>query len=246
MMSQNSHSAPPVNGLKIAVMQPYLFPYIGYFQLLNAVDKFIIFDDVNYINKGWVNRNRILVNNKEYLFTIPLKGASQNKLIFDIEVSTDEKWQGKFLKTIEMSYKKAPYYSEAYSIINETIYSSDHYISKLIAKSIVLICKYLGIKTEIVESSNNYHNCDLRAEERIIYICRQEQAGHYINPIGGHELYSKDQFARAGIELSFLSTNIVKYPQFDNEFIPNLSIIDVLMFNSAENIKNILSEYELV
>lgn len=232
--------------MKIAIMQPYLFPYIGYFQLMNAVDKFVIFDDVNYINKGWINRNRILVNGEAHMFTMPLKEASQNRLIRDIEVSDDGNWRNKFLKTVEMSYKKAPYYSFVIPIITNVILSEAKSISKLIRQSIVEINRYLGISTKLQDTSAVYDNCYLKAEDRIIDICRKERAGQYINPLGGTALYSKERFMDEGIELLFLKLKTVNYKQFDNDFVPWLSIIDVLMFNSKETVGEYLLAYSLV
>lgn len=232
--------------IKLAVMQPYLFPYIGYFQLINAVDKFVIYDDVNFINKGWINRNRILVNGKAYLFTVPLKDASQNKLIRDIEVADDGNWRSKFLKTIEMSYKKAPYYDSIFPIISKIILSASKSISELIKQSIIEINQYLSIGTIIQDSSTIYDNRHLKAEDRIIDICRKEGADQYINPSGGTDLYSKERFKEEGIELLFLKPKPVNYKQFDNDFVPWLSIIDVLMFNSKETVGEYLLAYFLI
>ena len=227
-------------------MQPYIFPYIGYFQLINAVDKFVIYDDVNFINKGWINRNRILNNGKDSLFSIPLKEASQNKLINEIEVNWDSAWKSKFLKTLEQCYKKAPFYQETLLIIQET-FSIDHEpISKVIEYNLRLICGYLDIKTEIISSSAIYENTHLKAQERILAICLQEKATQYINPIGGLELYDKDFFEAKNINLNFIKSKSIEYPQFKNEFVPWLSIIDVLMFNSKEIVKDFLGNYELM
>jgi hypothetical protein len=232
--------------MKIAIMQPYLFPYIGYFQLMNAVDKFVIFDDVNYINKGWINRNRILVNGEAHMFTMPLKEASQNRLIRDIEVSEDGNWRNKFLKTVEMSYKKAPYYGSVIPIITNVILSEAKSISRLIRQSITEINRYLGISTMLQDTSAVYDNCHLKAEDRIIDTCRKERAGQYINPSGGTDLYSKERFKEEGIELLFLKPKPVNYKQFDNDFVPWLSIIDVLMFNSKETVGEYLLAYSLI
>lgn len=232
--------------MKIAVMQPYFFPYIGYFQLINAVDKFVIYDDVNYINRGWINRNRILVNGKAHMFTVPLKEASQNRLIKDIEVSDDGIWRNKFLKTIEMNYKKAPYYDSISLIISKIILSATKSISGLIRQSLIEISQYLTIDTIVQDSSAIYSNRHLKAEERIIDICRKEGADQYINPSGGTELYSKERFEREGIELLFLKSNPIIYGQFKNEFAPWLSIIDVLMFNSKETAGRYLLAYSLI
>ena len=232
--------------MKIGIMQPYIFPYIGYFQLINAVDKFVIYDDVNFINKGWINRNRILNNGKDSLFSIPLKEASQNKLINEIEVNWDSAWKSKFLKTLEQCYKKAPFYQEILTIIEETLQVDNEPISKVIENNLRLICHYLDIKTEIVSSSAIYQNSHLKAQERILDICLQEKATQYINPIGGLELYDKDFFEVKNIKMNFIQSNPIEYKQYKNEFVPWLSMIDVLMFNSKEQIKEFLNSYELV
>lgn len=232
--------------MKIGIMQPYIFPYIGYFQLINAVDKFVIYDDVNFINKGWINRNRTLNNGKESLFSIPLKEASQNKLINEIEVNWDSAWKSKFLKTLEQCYKKAPFYQETLSIIEQTLQIDNEPISKVIENNLRLICHYLDIKTEIISSSAIYKNTHLKAQERILDICLQEKATHYINPIGGLELYDKDFFEVKSIKMNFIKSNTIDYKQYKNEFVPWLSMIDVLMFNSKEQIKEFLDNYELV
>lgn len=232
--------------MKIGIMQPYIFPYIGYFQLINAVDKFVLYDDVNFINKGWINRNRTLNNGKDSLFSIPLKEASQNKLINEIEVNWDINWKSKFLKTIEQCYKKAPYYQEVATIIEQTLNVDNEPISKVIENNLRLICHYLDIKTEIISSSAIYQNTHLKAQDRILDICLQEKATQYINPIGGLELYDKNIFEAQGILMNFIQSNPIEYPQFKNEFVPWLSMIDVLMFNSKEKIKEFLDNYILV
>ena len=232
--------------MKVGIMQPYIFPYIGYFQLINAVDKFVIYDDVNFINKGWINRNRMLNNGKDSLFSIPLKEASQNKLINEIEINWDNAWKSKFLKTLEQCYKKAPFYQEALSIIDQTFNIDNEPISKVIEHNLRLICEYLDIKTKIVLSSVTYQNTHLKAQERILDICLQEKATQYINPIGGLELYDRDFFNAKNINLNFIKSMPVEYPQFKNEFVPWLSMIDVLMFNSKEKINEFLNNYELV
>jgi hypothetical protein len=232
--------------MKLAIMQPYIFPYIGYFQLIKAVDKFVLYDDVNFINRGWINRNRILVNGIDSMFTIPLKDASQNKLINEIDVNWDNNWKSKFLKTIEQSYKKAPFYAEVLPIIEKTIEINGGQFSQIIEQNLRLICEYLAIKTEIISSSSIYQNTDKKAQERILDICLQEKANHYINPIGGLELYDKDVFAKENMVMNFIKSKSVEYKQFKNDFVPWLSIIDVLMFNSKEEINKFLDNYELV
>ncbi len=225
-------------------MQPYLFPYIGYFQLINAVDKFVIYDDVNFIKKGWINRNNLLINGHANLFTVPLKNYSQNKLIKEIEISRSEKWEKDLLKTLEISYKKSPYFDEVYKIIECIIQNDEKNISAFIYFSLQIINNYLEIKTEIVKSSSHYLNNYLKQSERIIDICKKENADEYINPSGGMELYSKELFQKDGISLNFIKTNNIVYKQFNGNFEKSLSIIDVMMFNSKTKIKELLNEYE--
>ena len=227
-------------------MQPYFMPYIGYFQLINAVDKFVLLDDVNYINRGWINRNNILVNGKSNLFVVPLQDASQNKHINEIEIVDESKWKTKLLKTIELSYKKAPYFSSVYSIIDGIINSSHSNISDFNYFALVSICNYVGIETEIVPSSSAYKNAHLKAQDKIIDICLAENASVYINPIGGTELYDKNAFIGKKIELFFIKSGQVQYLQFVNEFVPWLSMIDVMMFNNVERIKGFLNLFQLI
>jgi len=232
--------------MTIAIMQPYIFPYIGYFQLINAVDKFIIYDDVNFINKGWINRNNVLVGGKPYLFTIPLKDASQNKLINEVHLLKNDPWRKKFLKTIQQSYQKAPNYQKVFVLIEEIVNFEPETIHELTVLALKKVCAYMGILTEIVPSSNIYNNTDLKGPERILDICKQENATHYINPVGGMELYDKDRFEREGIKLNFLKSVVSPYSQFQNAFVPWLSVIDILMFNDADKVTTLLKDYELI
>lgn len=234
--------------MKTAIMQPYIFPYIGYFQLINAVDKFIFYDDVNFIKSGWINRNNILVNNQKYLFTIPIEKISSYKKINAVKINQTnlKKNNVKLLKTIKLSYNKAPFFNISYNIFSSVLESNYDNISDYAKNSIKLILEYLNINTKIVFSSEVYDNQELKAEERILDICRQEKTTDYINPIGGQELYDKSNFIQKNISVNFLKTKDIKYNQFNNEFIPFLSIIDVMMFNSPEEIKIMLEKYTLI
>ncbi len=227
-------------------MQPYLFPYIGYFQLINAADKFVIYDDVTFIKQGWINRNNILLNGKALLFTVPLKDASSYKQIRETEISVNIKWTSKLLKTFEQAYKKAPYYTEIIELIEDAISAEEKLIAAIALKSVKVVCSYLGIETSIVETSSNYSNNHLQSQARVIDICKKEKAIEYLNPIGGLQLYSKDVFNREHIKLSFIKPKPINYQQFNNEFVPWLSIIDIMMFNSPNEIKAMLNQYELV
>jgi len=232
--------------MKIAVMQPYLFPYIGYFQLIGAVEKFIIFDNVNFINKGWINRNCVLLDGKKYLFTLSLEKASQNKLINQINVLESHKHKEEILKLIYHAYCKASEYDRVYPLIHEIINNNESNLSRFTEAGLRRIAEFLDLDTSFLCASQIENDGSLKGRDKIMAICKRLNADEYINPIGGTELYDKDEFLRKGIRLSFLKTKDIVYPQFKNDFVPNLSIIDVLMFNPKAKIKDFLNDFELV
>ena len=227
---------------RIAIMQPYVFPYIGYFQLICATDTFVFYDDVNYINRGWINRNRILLNGKEQLFTIPCIEASQNKLIKDVKVLND-KSISKVMTTIITAYKKSPYFADVFPIIEKTLrFDGDIPVSQLAVNSVINVCEYLHLQRNFKISSEEYDNRELKKADRLIDICHREGISAYINPSGGREIYSKDYYKDKGIALDFLISDKAEYPQFNYAYVSWLSIIDVLMFNSKDKINNVLMQ----
>ncbi len=230
----------------IAIMQPYFLPYIGYFQLLAAVDKFVVLDDVNYINRGWVNRNQLSLNGAAYTFTVPLRGASQNRLICDIELVSGQSWRDKLIRTIRQAYGKAPCYAHVSALIEDQINYPSVRLDEFLLNSIRENGRYLSLGVEIVSTSRVYENAHLKGQERILDICRQERADVYINPIGGESLYDRASFMEQGIQLKFLRSRPVSYPQGKYEFVPWLSILDVLMFNEQSDVRQLLIEMDLV
>lgn len=231
--------------MRVAIMQPYFFPYLGYWQLIEAVDHFILYDDVNFINRGWINRNQILVNGAASFINLPIKKASQNKKIIDLEVVEESNWRLKLLKTITLSYKKSPYFSEVYPIIESLILSNEGNLAKFLFHSIKTISNYLEIKTHLVLSSEIFNNQQLKGQDRILDCCRIMNATTYINLPGGRHLYDKADFNKQGIDLFFLTTQKHKYSQNSKDFIANLSILDVLMQNSKDSVKALINQYEL-
>ena len=224
-------------------MQPYFFPYIGYWQLINAVDTFVIFDDVNFIKKGYINRNSILLNGKPHIFTLELIGASQNKLINEIEIGGNSR---KILKTIEMSYKKSPYFYIVFPIIKDILDNKEKNLAKFIGHSLEKISNYLEMDTKFIYSSDIRKNNSLKAQDKILEIASLLKSTDYINAIDGQKFYDKERFSQENIQLNFLDTEIKEYKQFENEFESHLSIVDILMFNSIEDINNILSKFKLI
>jgi hypothetical protein len=229
----------------VAIMQPYLFPYIGYYQLVYSAHQFIFLDDVNFINKGWIHRNRMLASENWRYFSIPLRQASQNKKIMDIFVHEDDKWRGKLLKTVEQTYRKAPYFAAAFDIFSRVINPSSITISDMAQASIIEVLHYLGMETRCKKSSD-FGLTGLIGQERILKLCQLQEASSYHNLIGGTELYDREVFSRAQIELHFLKSHSIRYPQFTAEPQEHLSILDVLMFNSPERIQEYLTQYDLI
>ena len=233
--------------MKVAVMQPYFMPYIGYFQMIKAVDTFVFYDDVNFIKQGWINRNRILLHHTAFLFTVPLEKATSFSLIKDTCINEKfySSWKEKFLQSIVQNYKKAPHFEAAYSLIGLILNKNCQSISELAIESVKMVSTYLNLQTEFYVASERYQNKELEREKRLIAICKNENATNYINAVGGKELYSKEVFKENGVELEFISSKPIVYKQFKDDFIPWLSIIDVLMFNSIEEVNELLNEYEL-
>ena len=232
--------------MKLAIMQPYLFPYIGYFQLMNAVDEFVVYDNIEFTKKGWINRNRVLVNGNDAYISFPLKKDSDYLDICERYLA--EAWiadRKKMLNRIHASYSKSPYFSDVYPVIEKAILFEENNLFLFILNSMNLVKDYLQITTSLVTSSTIPVDHTLKAEKKVIEICKDRKAEVYINPIGGLGLYDKNEFKESGIELHFLKSDPIEYKQFENDFVPWLSIIDVMMFNSREQIKGYLNLYTL-
>ena len=232
--------------MKLGIMQPYFIPYIGYWQLMNAVDKYIVYDDVNFIKGGWINRNRILVNGEPKYFNIPMLGSSPHKLLNEVEVNHNEKLKNKNMRVIEGAYQKAPYYNEVKDLLEKIMNGEQKSISDFILNSFKIINEYLEIDTELILSSTLNKDCSLKGQDKVLSICELLGATEYYNAIGGQELYSFEEFKKHGIDLKFLETGKIEYKQFHNEFQSNLSIIDVMMFNSKDKVKEFLNQYTLI
>ena len=234
--------------MKIGIMQPYFFPYLGYWQLMNAVDRYVVYDDVNFIKGGRINRNAILINGKAQNINLILSGASPNKHINEVTVNNDERVKNKLLRTISESYGKAPFFSEVFPIIEKIIKQDETDLSKYLKGSFELIGAYLGITTELLLSSELDKDCSLKAHEKVIAIVKLLGGDEYFNSVNGIPLYEpyREEFKNAGIQLRFPKMRDITYPQFKNEFVPNLSIIDIMMFNSQEECQKLLQEYDFV
>ncbi len=232
--------------MKVAIMQPYFFPYIGYWQLIHAVDRFVIYDDVNYIKGGWINRNRILINSKPTFITAPLHQPSPFKRICDTALQPSPVWRDKLVKMVEMTYRKATYFVVVFPVIEELIRHEKDNLSDYLAHHLQTLSVFMGINTQLVVTSRCYENNELSGQERILDICKQEGATTYINSQGGQALYDNEAFRKAGIDLRFIVTRTVLYNQRAAGFVPYLSIIDALMEIGPVEIKHHLDAFDLI
>lgn len=232
---------------RVAIMQPYFLPYIGYFQLIKSVDEFILYDNIQYTKKGWINRNRILVNGSDRLITLPVKKDSDYLNVVDREISdtwnTDRK---SLLNLIKSSYSKAPYFKETYELLEECLAVEHTNLFEFIHQTLLKINRYVGIETPVTISSTISIDHSLKSEEKVLSLCKAVGATMYINAIGGQHLYSKDRFAAHKIQLQFIKSDTIQYSQFSSNFVPWLSIVDVLMFNSKQDITRYLNSYTLI
>lgn len=234
--------------VRLAVMQPYVFPYLGYFQLIGSVDRFVVFDDVHFIKRGWIHRNALLANGQALRFTIPLDRASQHKLINETELHPVEyaAWQRKFLKTLRQNYKSAPHFAPVFSLVEKVLSEPGPTIATLATASLRAVADYLPLSTSFVTSSALNYDRTTKGQEKILAIVQQQGASVYINPPGGAELYEPGAFAEKDVRLQFIQPQQITYAQFKEPFVPNLSVIDVMMFNDRPQIQQMLQQYDLI
>lgn len=232
--------------MKLAIMQPYFLPYIGYFQLIASVEQFIVYDNIKYTKKGWINRNRLLLNGTDAMFSLPLKKDSDSFDVVQRELTTDFD-RGKLLNQFRGAYSRAPYFSQTFPLVERIVSSEENNLFRYTHNSLVETCAHLGIGTEIRISSDVPIDHGLKSQDKVLAICECLGADMYINSIGGIDLYSKEAFEQRGVELRFLRPKPFVYPQFQEAFVPWLSIIDVLMFNSVDSTRRtVVDNMELI
>jgi len=242
---------------KVAIMQPYFFPYIGYFQLIKAVNTFVLFDQQQYIKNGWINRNRIIeINREDRIITVPIKLKSRSQPIFDVDIDNNAKWQKSIINSIEFNYRRSPFFEELFSGIRQLLSQPFQKINDLNLHTLTHIVGLLDIKTRIISESVDFKQIEEFLHEpalsydhrtlRVVNICKMLEAQTYINPIGGVELYKKPEFKECGLDLYFIKTKEYSYKQYTKTFIPHLSILDVLFCCGIEETKKMLDNYELI
>lgn len=231
----------------LAIMQPYFLPYIGYFQLFNLVDEFVVYDNIEYTKKGWINRNRILINGAAQYITIPIKKDSDFLTVNERYLS--DSWTQdriKLINKINGSYRKAPYFSNTMPLIESIVNFEERNLFEFIFNSLEVLKQHLSIDTKLIRASSLNYNAELKSQDKVLNICETTGANTYINPIGGKDLYDSETFLANNVELMFMKGEVNEYSQFSEQFVSSLSILDVLMFNKVEDIKNWLSNYKLI
>jgi len=222
--------------MKLGIMQPYFLPYIGYFHLLASVDQFIVYDNIKYTKKGWINRNRMLLNGTDAIFSLPLKKGADSLEVVERELAAEFD-RSKLLNQFQGAYGRAPQFELTYPLLERIVQHKEANLFRYIHHSIVQLCKHLSINTEIRISSEIRIDHELKGQDKVLALCKAAGADTYINTIGGVELYSKGDFRSQEIDLQFIKARPFEYAQFGNTFVPWLSIVDVLMFNPLEVVR---------
>ena len=227
--------------MRVAIMQPYFCPYLGYFKLISSVDKFVLYDNIQYTKKGWINRNRILVNGEPHRFTIPIKKDSSLIDIRDRELAEESLHEiDAILKVISNTYRRAPNFGNVFPLIEALFLHSEKNLFRFIHHTIIELCSYMDIKTEVIISSSLKIDHSLSSSHKVLAICKHLNAKTYLNLPNGKQLYQLDKFKEEGIDLAFQSNNYLMYSQFSEEFVPCLSIIDTIMFCDIKKVKDYL------
>jgi len=227
-------------------MQPYFLPYIGYFQLIAAVDLFILYDNIEYTKSGWISRNRLCRNGEAVTFSLNLKSASDYLEVRERELAAEFR-RDKLLNQIKEAYRRASEFAVVYPLLERIVNHEENNLFRFLHHSIIRVCEFIGIDTEIRISSTIDIDHGLKAQDKVLALCRAVSADQYVNAIGGVELYSKEAFREQRIALSFIRTRPFDYVQGAAAFIPSLSIVDVLMCNPISAVRDrVRNGYELV
>lgn len=232
--------------MRLAIMQPYFLPYVGYYQLIAAVDTFIIYDNIKYTKKGWINRNRMLLNGKDVTFSLPLMKAPDSLDVVRRELAADFD-RTKLLNQFKGAYGRAPYFEQIFPLLERVVHCEDSNLFRYIHHSLVETCAHLNIGTDIRISSAVDIDHGLKSQDKVLALCQAMGVDTYINAIGGAELYVREDFKAHGVALKFIKSRPFEYPQFGATFVPWLSIVDALMFNPLDAVREcITSNYELI
>lgn len=231
--------------MTVAIFQPYFLPYLGYWQLLAMADVFVVYDNIEYTKKGWINRNRFLQGGSDAYFTVPIKKASDYLTVAERQVAGNFD-RDKLLRALAASYRQAPEFDAVFPLVERIVRAPLGNLFAYVHNGLTEVARFLSIATPMVISSTIAIDHTLKAEQKVLALCRAVGADRYVNPIGGRELYAPAAFGAAGIRLDFVKTRPITYPQLGGPFVANLSILDVLMFNSQSAVRSMLSEVDVI
>lgn len=232
--------------MKLAIMQPYFLPYLGYFQLIAAANLFVVYDAIKYTKKGWINRNRLLRDGRDAMFSVPLQRAPDQSHVCERRLA-DNFDRNKLINQFMTAYRRAPYFCETIELVESVVRYENDNLFEFVHHAIGAVCAHLCITTPIRTASQIAIDHGLKGEQRVLALCEALGARTYINAIGGVRLYSPEAFSERGIDLNFIESRPFEYRQFGRPFIPSLSIVDVMMFNPIETIREALDGgYELI
>ena len=232
--------------MKIAIMQPYFLPYIGYFQLMSSVDEFLILDDVNYIQRGWINRNRILLDGKEKYIIKPIRGASQNKRINELQFVDDPVYSENMMRTISYAFRKSFFYPELKGPVRDILLNPEPGVTDYLEYSLKRLCGILGIRVKISRASAYRGQINARGQEGIIELCRILGCDSYYNAIGGIKLYDKKRFSAEGIKLGFVKTNFEKMKTISRSSCLDFSILEIMADHEIDRVKDLLTCFDII
>lgn len=236
--------------MRVAINQPYFFPYLGYFSLIKQTEQFVLLDEVQFIKQGWIHRNRVLSEGGSWNYIrVPLEKYRQKDLISEVRINNKEEWRNEIFKHLLYYKKRAPYYQETIDTVEKALNIDTDSIVRLNEHSLRVICNYIGIPADfkiftemglVVERSE-------APDEVPLNIC--EALGNvteYWNLEGGASFYDRSKFEKAGIAIKFLKSNLLEYPQIQGGFEKALSILDVMMFNEPKKIRDMLDDFILI
>lgn len=232
--------------MRIGIMQPYWWPYLGYYQLIKAVDAFVVYDDIKYTKKGWINRNRILLNDAPHTITLPLAADADDREIRARRLAANfSAERGRLERRIAAAYRRAPYFAETMPLVTECLDCTESNLFGFLLNSLRVVLRHLEITTPVHVSSTLGVSGELHGEERVVATCQALRATDYVNPPGGRALYNPSRFRTAGLRLHFIEPRLLPYTQLGGPFVSHLSIIDVMMFNSRPRLAELLQSYTI-
>ena len=235
--------------MKLGIMQPYFFPYLGHFDLINLVDEWIVFDTPQYMRHHWVNRNRVLHPNAGWQYiTVPLRKHPQDTPINQVQIAMENDWRNRILRQLEHYRREAPYYKQVAGFLEECFSEASPNLSETNILTLRKTCQRLGISTPF----HVFSQMDLALTEDVegpgdwaLNISRVVGASEYVNPPGGAALFNESKFTADNIKLTIQAFMNMIYPCGPYQFEPGLSVLDVMMWNSPEQIKQYLDTCHL-